>query len=64
MRRKIALLTAGTIAGATLSMGTAAPAQAQICTSTDPVLAYACHLYQHVGETATAVYCKLNPPCR
>lgn len=75
MRRKLSLVTAGLLAGATISMGTAAPASAQPvhgCTSTDPVLAYVCrtidnvgpwayYYYYKAGETVKDAYCLVWP---
>jgi hypothetical protein len=61
------------VAGATLSVSAPSPAHAQPCTSTDPVLEYACrtlgsvpdvnylinYYYNEVGEAVYSIYCKL-----
>lgn len=77
MRRKLALLTVGLVAGATISVGAAAPAHAQTCTATDPILAYVCrivntapqpgptinHYYYLATGAVHNVYCQVSPYC-
>jgi hypothetical protein len=79
MRKKAALLLAGLLTGATMSVIGAGPAQAQdtTCTATDPVLAYVCrivntapdpqdlvnHYYYVVFGLTDKVYCTLSPSC-
>lgn len=78
MRKRAALLAAGLLAGATMSVTGAAPAQAQTCQSTgDPVFAYVClivnnvpepgptidHYYYVVFSVTDKVYCTLSPSC-
>ncbi|HEV2756395.1 MAG TPA: hypothetical protein VG318_11545 [Actinomycetota bacterium] len=76
MRKKLSLVAAGLLAGATISMA-AAPAQAQpqSCSSNDPVLAFVCstldkpgpwiqHYYEEAGKAVYYVYCTLwDPTC-
>jgi hypothetical protein len=74
MRRKLPLLAAGLIAGATISISAGSPAYA--CTNTDPpdpVLTYVCettgnlpdvqqlvdHYYNQVGQIVVRVICDL-----
>lgn len=78
MRRRAALLAAGLLAGATISVSGGTPAHAQsTCTSTDPVLAWVCrtvgsapqpgptitHYYDEAGKLVYRVYCTVWPPC-
>ncbi len=77
MRRKLSLLAAGLLAGATISMSAGSPAYAQDeCSSPDPVIAYVCsvigdadpigwvnYYYWKVGEVVEKVHCTLWPPC-
>lgn len=79
MRKRAALVLAGLLTGATMSLAGAAPAQAQPtnCTATDPVLAYVCrivngapnpndlvnHYYYVVFGITDTVYCTLSPSC-
>lgn len=78
MRKKLSLVTAGLLAGATMSVTAASPAQAQTCESTgDPVLAYVCsivnnapdakELLSHYGDlvfdTVHYAYCTVSPNC-
>lgn len=71
MRRRAALLTAGLLAGASISM-VATPAHAQVCTGSDPVFAYVCHVaneadpvgwinyyYDEAGQIVVNVVCDL-----
>ncbi|HEV2756392.1 MAG TPA: hypothetical protein VG318_11530 [Actinomycetota bacterium] len=73
MRRKVSLVAAGLLAGATLSTTVASPAHAQDgCTAHDPTLAYVCtvlneadpvgwanYYYTLVGRVVTGVVCDL-----
>ncbi len=76
MRKKLSLVAAGLLAGATLSVGVASPASAQECTSDDPVLAYVCrtigdadpigwvnHYYWVATGAVHWAYCQVSPHC-
>ena len=64
MRRRAALVVAGLLAGATISMAGAGPAHAQVCYGSDPVFAYVCDLLnEEPGEILYVVYCTLSPYC-
>lgn len=75
MSKKLTLAVAGLLAGATLSVGAASPAQAQTCVSPDPVIAYVCrtldnvpdvnawiqHYYETAGRVVKTAYCTVWP---
>lgn len=76
MRRRVALLTTGLLAGATLAVTGAAPAHAchDMVIAEDPVVNYVCsvhpdpgpwvqHYYNVVFDTAHWAYCTVSPRC-
>ncbi|MDQ3914356.1 MAG: hypothetical protein M3323_03355 [Actinomycetota bacterium] len=79
MRRKISIVAAGLLAGATLSISAGSPAHAchDATTGEDPVVNYVCgtshnlpdpgpwiqHYYDEAGRVVYRVYCTLWPPC-
>ena len=76
MRKKLSLLVVGLLAGATLSMTAASPAQAQVCQGEGPPFEYVCmvvneadpvgwvtYYYWKAGEVVDKVTCTLWPPC-
>lgn len=78
MRRKLALITTGLLAGATLSVAGGTPAHAQQCESTgDPVLGYVCTIVNNAPEPGPTIdyyywlatgtvhwaYCQVSPHC-
>ncbi len=78
MRKKLTLVAAGLLAGATMSMTVASPAQAQTCQSDgDPIFGYVCtiinnapepgptiqHYYYVATGTVHWAYCQVSPHC-
>lgn len=77
MRKKLSLVAAGLLAGATLSISAGSPAHAGTCTSWDPTVAYVCRVvgdadpigwanyyYEEAGKAVYYVYCTLwDPTC-
>lgn len=58
MRKRAAVLAAGLLAGATISLTGASPAQAQPdpgCAATDPVLAYVCSIINNAPEPGPTI---------
>ncbi len=78
MRKRLSLVAAGLLAGATMSMTAASPAHAQVCYSDgDPILGYVCMILNNAPEPGPTVdhyvyvatstvhwaYCQASPHC-